>query len=466
MSSMLSKIYTHIYRMSPTLAAFAEQIYDNFPWRKLKIIKHSINNSQINHNYISILRSLNRIEKETCSSKIAFISQLPPSDTGIAACSYYTFKGGKEHIDLYFSPASDEEFLLMTKSIGNYIRVLDSSLLLYANELINYKKIIIALGNSHHHYYLCKLIKKIRYNNIQDKIVLYIHDPYMNDFIQYGLFHSPREYIEQLSLIYELNVKTIAELYKLMNSQRTLRNKLIELNIMGLRFFTKLGFSQFLVNSNIAKSIIESDCDDKKISVKKIFHPVFNYSDIYNTSFNQRLKNDEYYPTGKCILLGTFGIPSHEKFTETIIEAVSELRKKNIPVRLIVSGFGAKKFFSNHTKLLKDYVMISDSPSDENLNRIMQDIDIAIQLRRNCLGETSGVVSQLLAARKKIICSPIGSFLEFGDSVFYFNGNNSKDLAIMIIKVIKSPVNLRSIERYCANKTPIDFRKTLINYYG
>lgn len=220
------------------------------------------------------------------------------------------------------------------------------------------------------------------------------------------------------------------------------------------------------MNSEAAKSIIKSDCNDDKISIKKIFHPIFNASDIYNESLFKNTTQIKYIQNEKkCILIGTFGIPSYAKCTEIIIEAISELHKYHLPTYLLIAGYGVNKFFINNPGLMKKFIINIDSPSDASLNKFMHEVDIAVQLRQTHQGESSGVVPQLLAAKKKVICSPLGSFLEFGDAVSYFNGNSPIDLAKLLIEIIKSPINLKNINNYCLHKSPSDFRQAIIEYY-
>lgn len=466
MPSMVRKIYTILNRVSPTLAAIGAGWYSTIMGVRFDDLKRFFVSKQDSHsNIVSITRTLKIIENSQSQSRLAFVSPMPPADTGIASCSYYTFKGGEENIDIFFPPFSDEDFLLMTKLIGDKIRILDSSLLLYANEIIDYKKIIIAIGNSHHHFYLHSIFNKIKFLNIQNKCVLYIHDPYLNNFFQNGLHLSNSEYVEFLTPIYKLKNKTVAELIT-QSTKWGLHKKLNELNISGIKLLIELGFYEFLVNSEAAKSIIKSDCNDDKISIKKIFHPIFNASDIYNESLFKNTTQMKYIQNEKkYILIGTFGIPSYAKCTEIIIEAISELHKYHLPTYLLIAGYGVNKFFINNPGLMKKFIINIDSPSDASLNKFMHEVDIAVQLRQTHQGESSGVVPQLLAAKKKVICSPLGSFLEFGDAVSYFNGNSPIDLAKLLIEIIKSPINLKNINNYCLHKSPSDFRQAIIEYY-
>lgn len=467
MPSLVRKTYRLLKKFSPSLAALAAGWYSTISGWRFDEIKRTIisHDSSIKNNFISISRSLNIIENSINQERIAFVSPLPPSDTGIASCTYYTFKEANEYIDIYSPFYNDENFLLMSKTIGGNIRILDSSLLLYGDEIINYKKIIIAIGNSKHHFYLHNILKKIKYFNIQDKCVLYVHDPYLNNFLQEGLQISNSEYIELLNSAYKWKSNIPSEL-GIHTTKWELHDKLTELKITGLQILTEFGFRNFLVNSKAAEMIIQLDCRNIKLSIKRIFHPVFNTYDICNRHVTEIDTNIHKLCNGDMpLIIGTFGIPSYAKCTEIIILAVEELIKRKIPACLIVAGYDANKFFIHNPDLKKEFIIIFDSPSDATLNQIMHKVDIACQLRLKHLGESSGVVPQLLAAGKKTICSPLGSFTEYGDAVSFFRGNTPKELAEMIINTMQKITNTSNEINYCNNKTPKDFRDTLIKYY-
>jgi hypothetical protein len=53
----------------------------------------------------------------------------------------------------------------------------------------------------------------------------------------------------------------------------------------------------------------------------------------------------------------------------------------------------------------------------------MAECDIALQLRERNLGESSGIVPTLLAMRKTVIVSPVGSFAEYREAAIMFDAD-------------------------------------------
>lgn len=203
MLSLAKNIYRIIYKISPSFASICAGIYVSITgWRFDDLKKYIFSHKQREQNFFSYNHTLNTIDNlSNSSNRLAFVSPLPPQNTGIASCTYYTFKNSEDNIDIFTCPDSDEDFLFMKSRLGKSVHLMHSSLLLYASEMLNYKKIIISLGNSYHHSYLHNLMKKIEYFDFQDKCILYIHDPYINNFIQEGLGLSNNEYIKILNYI-------------------------------------------------------------------------------------------------------------------------------------------------------------------------------------------------------------------------------------------------------------------------
>lgn len=218
----------------------------------------------------------------------------------------------------------------------------------------------------------------------------------------------------------------------------------------------------YIVNSSAAKDIILNEISGDKISIEKIFHPVFAPKDI--RIHNNLDQLDRIISKVSGPILGTFGLPGFGKCTDIVIEAVNKLREEIPNVRLIVAGYEVDSFFRKNPDLMREFIITYDSPSDTILNMLMERIDIAIQLRLKNLGESSGIIPQLLALNKKVICSNIGSFLEYKSSVTYFHGNSSKELSETIRNTYYSS-NSKSILDYCLGKGPSDFRQKLIALY-
>lgn len=462
MSKYLRITYRVIKKISPSFASICAGIYCNITGWRFDDLKKYFTQYKQKNNIFTVTYTINKIDNARQVKKLAILSPLPPEETGIASFTYYAFRETEYDIDIYTMPRSDEDLLLMNLYLGENINVLDASLTIYGLEKNNYNKIIMMVGNSYHHYYLHDIIKKIEYFNLQDKFVIYIHDPFINNFIQAGLRYSNIEYISILKKIYNLN-DDICDAMKSRHNLWEIQEILAKNEIFGIKWLYNKGFNKFLVNSEAAANFVRKDIGHDNIEINKIFHPVFK-----SENFGSQNDFDAIYLENlndSSVKVGSFGLPGNGKYTELIIKAVRLLMNKIPNIKLILAGYGQEDYFRKFPELKEDFIEIFESPSDRVLNYIMSKVDIAVQLRRTNLGESSGVVPQLLGMNKKVICSPIGSFNEYGDAVTFFTSDSADKLANTIIETLKVE-NCTSANTYCEERTSRKFCDKLFHFYS
>ena len=90
--------------------------------------------------------------------------------------------------------------------------------------------------------------------------------------------------------------------------------------------------------------------------------------------------------------------------------------------------------------------------------------DIAVQLRRSNLGESSGVVPTLLALGIPTIVSPIGAFAEYGDAVLSFDGYDPVALADLLER--GQPVDQLAMQRYARDHSLAAYNAKLLSVLG
>src|SRR5690606_26082846 len=139
-------------------------------------------------------------------------------------------------------------------------------------------------------------------------------------------------------------------------------------------------------------------------------------------------------PHGGGLIVGSFGAPSASTGTDVVLAAVQELRKRGIKARLIVAGFDAYYFADGELDKNEDrsLLVLAEPSPERELQLDMLKCDIAVQLRRSNLGESSGVVPSLLALGIPTIVSSIGAFSEYGAAVQTFEGYDPVALADLL----------------------------------
>jgi hypothetical protein len=177
--------------------------------------------------------------------------------------------------------------------------------------------------------------------------------------------------------------------------------------LLGPRLLVRnAGVKHFIVNSLAAADRLTADLGDEAASVRidVAFLP------ILPSNIRPGIRDS------KTLRVGHFGILGRTKQPERLIAACDLLAKRR-RIQLVVAGYGVKQAVRVYG-LEREYVVVEESPSEMELQTLMQTVDCAVQLRYPDHGESSGVVNQLLALRRPIVCTSTGSSAELSDAVF------------------------------------------------
>jgi glycosyltransferase involved in cell wall biosynthesis len=172
--------------------------------------------------------------------------------------------------------------------------------------------------------------------------------------------------------------------------------------ILGPRLFVRrAGVRHFIVNSTAAADRLRNDLGDDAVGVRidALFHPV-----LQPPSIRSSLRDPDR------LRIGHFGMLRPGKHPDRLIAACDLLAARR-RIELVFAGYAVQRYVSLHG-LQRDYLRVSESPSDEELQEVMSGVDCAVQLRYPDHGESSGVVNQLLALRRPVVCTRTGSFAE------------------------------------------------------
>ena len=460
---LLKSIKKRFYRNFFT-KKFAESQFYDIKWKVDfygKVLSQQTSGARLDSfQRLTVLTSADRIEN------IAFISILPPETSGIATSSLYSFVDCEDQpIDLFTIPVDDESYfvnkhILSNNSTANLYH-LDAFIL--ANLKRNYRKIIIAIGNSNHHFYIWDFLKKLKVNGLMDRVVIYVHDFFLHNIMYDGRrVEHVEDYAREIGASYLLAENEIKELIKKKDKWK-LQKEIIDKRISGLRIFQSMGVNDFLVNSKTAYELVKNDLDKSlQPVVSRIFLPVLD---------NSKLKFSEKEILTKepgILYLGTFGVVSDAKCVRELINAVYDMNLHGVPTKLVIAGWHANEYIKRIDQKFHQYIILFDSPSDNDLLSLMKSVDWAIQLRRFNGGESSGIVPMLLQSEVPTIVSKVGSFNEFGDAVYFFDNIELPTLSKFILKTVKCN-NLhdlkKSMARYVEKHSPEQFCKELKRIY-
>ncbi|HFU1237362.1 MULTISPECIES: glycosyltransferase family protein [Citrobacter] len=353
---------------------------------------------------------------------IAVISPMPPAQTGIADYTFLSFVQNDIETHFYGDYSDIDIMLQQRKKLleNNSSKFLSVNVYNNASKFIDYALEVFVLGNSDHN--LKMAVALLTAKKTDARRVLYLHDLCLFNLLYLTCIELNLSYVKVLRDAYTdndpnvLNDKNIFDIHNLM-----------EHGIYALKPFVDLGLiDEVWVNSSAARKLAETDLRAKKsIVIKETFLPIPTITLEKTGEFK-----DDY------IRIGSFGLPNDGKDTPKIIKAVQKLVDKGLKIKLVIAGYLANEYFSNNyssESSIPGFIEIHDSPNEDELFRLMGTVDLAIQLRKKSLGESSGVVPQLLTLKKNVIVTKIGSFVDYGDAVRMVDNSISADELAKII---------------------------------
>jgi glycosyltransferase involved in cell wall biosynthesis len=161
--------------------------------------------------------------------------------------------------------------------------------------------------------------------------------------------------------------------------------------------------------------------------------------------------------------IGSFGLANEFKQTELVSAAFQVIRKTIPNSTLVLAGFDVGTYAAAHGLRPKDGYEVHDSPDDEQFDALLGSVDVAVQLRRHNLGESSGPIARLLEMGKPVVVSNVGSFAELGQAVRLIDSNRctATELADIIVQErSQSQERRKAVEEYCkARSTQVFCRK-------
>jgi glycosyltransferase involved in cell wall biosynthesis len=462
---LLRSLFRILSRLSPRLAHLVrESVYTLNGWRFDDLKKHIDDQRSNTVDSSMALEYTLRAATEFGShraGRVAFVTCLPPQNTGISTCSLYSWLGYEGPVDIFCPVVDLDWFFYLSGKLrgqsGKGPRLFDVAGFLTMDRATNYDHIIVAAANSNHNVYILDLLKKLSTVGLLSRVTLYIHDPCLLNVVQRGARLNAAQFARAMGSIYRKDVSGVAA----QGADWTTHAALIERGIYGPRYFYNAGIERFLVNSQAAAEILHRDLSGTSSSVTRIFHPVF----LPAGAEEVKPQPDAAF---KGITVGTFGIPARSKGSHIVAGAARRLVELGHDVRLLIAGFHAGRFAEEIRHILDGVnCEIFDGPADVQLVQCMQLADLAVQLRMQDLGESSGIIPQLLHLGKTVIVSDIGAFKEYGNAVRLVpRAVTEETLAGHILDLAQHPIDGAHIKQYVDEHTPAKFQRQLSELFG
>ena len=397
-----------------------------------------------------ILTEALMLKATSTPGRIAVVSPLPPAQTGVAHATLNTFAAWDAGVDFFgdLGSAADLQVVRHLPILaGGPHRVLQIDFLPEALDRFDYQAVIFAFGNSPHNLQVVSWLLRCRSLSRLPPVLAYVHDPVVFDVL--------RGASEALGLTSDELFRRAYDHPSLVLLREGTRMDLMEQDICGLRAIRREApLDGILVNSAAAKALLLADDPGLEPDrVATLFHPVF-------TPRPMRPGRDRARSVARKLLrLGCFGVQTANKQPDVVLAAVRLLRDRGVEARLVMAGYEVNEFAAANALEGLDFVELCQNPDNGQLLDLMASVDVAVQLRRQNTGETSGIVSQLMGLGVPTIVSQVGAFQEFADAVrFVAPDCNPEELADAMLAVhVDAELYSQRASSFAALRTPKTF---------
>ena len=188
-----------------------------------------------------------------------------------------------------------------------------------------------------------------------------------------------------------------------------------------------------------------------KVTNNKFRRMVIHHASMQNDFSNKRqLSISKYNYSNPYNIVYVSSVEPYKHHIR-IIEAVSSLREKGLPVSFrIVGNSGDGRSINLLEKAIRlfdptrDWIVYDDDIEYKDMSLVYNEMNLMI-FSSTC--ETFGIpISEAINAYVPIVCSNRSSMSSiFGDKLFYFDPFSKESIADVLLNVIKSP-NLRKIQ--------------------
>lgn len=344
------------------------------------------NSAQIMVDKLTELQAENNKKASQKSSKTAVFTILPPMSSGIAPYSYKTHIAESEKYDMFSNIQNFADYMKLHENNVNNIFPLN--FYEYADFKEKYKAELFVFGNSFHHKEI--LDYAMRTKDTKTNRFMYLHEAALLYLFEKKYYNGQLDLLKKfLFSWYPEKAKIINELNTMCFSQYLNKNK-----IGGIRPLINLtGIKHIFVNTQKAKQLIEEELTEYELKDLTI--------DIFYLPLAEiKAEKIDLHDNKKQKVIATFGIPSPLKMSDEIYQAVKLLNQQGHDIKLIYAGYCCSEL---KTKMPEAFVEIHDSPTDDELYSLMNSVDLAVQLRPDSHGESSGCIAQLLSLGKNIL---------------------------------------------------------------
>jgi hypothetical protein len=385
---------------------------------------------------------------------IAVVSVLPPQQTGIANYTLCTFEASPVPVDVFSPFDTDHAYLAASRRLpqaNGPLEVFALEALPAALAMRDYTAVIWVLGNSHHHLPVIRLMREMRHLDPLSPTWVQLHDPVLFNLAR---LHAEEADSDLAAMLQPLVPEGIPDADWAAASRGDVRSILTHPGLAVRALLAGVPLHGAILHSHAARDLILRDWPELAVLQQRLLYlPVAE-------SFRPRP-----WTSGPAPRIGSFGYPSAFKGTDLIVAAFRRLRQAQPGATLVIAGYHAAAYAGAQGLAGEPGIEVNDNPPMPRLVELMRGVDVAIQLRTLNLGESSGVVPQLLSLDVPTITTAIGAFAEYGEAVRDVPiGSSAEDILVAALEEAADPARRSAARRrYVETHGPRDFCAALLD---
>lgn len=336
--------------------------------------------------------SRRRLAPAAAADSVAVVAALPPARTGIAAYTLRFLQSDRWHTTFY--EANPAPRLAVQSGLLTTSRVLPVEVLPAALLRGRHQTSLFVLGNSSHHAKVLDAMFRTR--GMPGRRLAYLHEAALDSLFRSWLGDERRQLPDAPP------PATPPDWIARAVSAKPEIGR-------GLRLLAETAdLDGLIVNSFACRELVEAVLGSlaDRWTIDVAFLPVVPAD--WGTTLPPQ---DPATPGPRPLRVGSFGLAGDTKRLDLLAAAVTILGRRRA-VKLVIAGWEARRYCRRTGLDRVAGIEVYDFPDDATLTATMRSVDVAVQLRSPTFGESSGVVSQLLALGRPVVVTEAGSFAE------------------------------------------------------
>ena len=317
---------------------------------------------------------------------VAAVGVLPPAHTAIAACTIDHLQSSRWRTDFFDANPGPTLAADQTLLAGN--RILPVEVLLPALASGDHGTVVFVLGNSEHHVKVLRAAMQTRLGCRQRRLA-YLHEVNLMILLRAHLGADADDLAAGVCDSEEPWIR------------RTLEN--VPAIGQSLRFLAETAhLDGLIVNSDACRRLVLAALGpEAALPIDVAFLPIVD----------ERTDRRPASGAEAALHVGTFGTGGDTKQFDLVARAVGLLARRR-RVRLTVAGWSTARHCRRQGVAALSFVEVHDGPTDEQFTALMQEVDVAVQLRVPTHGESSAAVTRLIGLGTPVVVTGEGSFAE------------------------------------------------------